>query len=281
MNKKTISLILLAVIFSWFHFPAHAANFYATCPERNELDVGCWIDMHGQIVEGDANKLLAIVSVKPKTTDIYRWLVLDSPGGDVREALKLARVVRDAMLSTQNYSAAPSANNWGKNIYVCASSCVIVAMAGVERAFWLHKGGGLGLHRPYIQNSSIQNISPSSLAEAQNQVMRSVREYFVGEGMSQRLIEEMMNRSSKDIYWVTTQDVLLDFPHTSVWYEEMLIAQCKYDPSVNERWAKASMNRQERAMKAVQDEMIRTARCSRSLIELAQKKLQNKYKTGP
>ncbi|WP_434516313.1 hypothetical protein AB6Q56_06750 [Dechloromonas sp. ARDL1] len=122
-NSALATMLMVALL--GFCLTSHAANFSVTCPKSNELDVGCWIDLHGEIIEGDANKLLAIVSSKPKSTDIYRWLVLDSLGGDVAEALKLAKVVRDSMLRTQNFSAAPRYENSGERVYVCASSCVI------------------------------------------------------------------------------------------------------------------------------------------------------------
>ncbi|WP_434516312.1 hypothetical protein AB6Q56_06740 [Dechloromonas sp. ARDL1] len=149
----------------------------------------------------------------------------------------------------------------------------IVAMAGVERDFRLHKGGGVGLHRPFIKNTSITNIPPSKIAEQQAFAMRSVRDFFVAERMPQRLIDEMMNRSSRDIYWLTIDDYI-EVPQMSAWYEEMLIAQCQYNPSINERQAKAILSRNKAAIDAARNEMVVTAGCGRALIGLAQKKLQ-------
>lgn len=229
--------------------------------------------MHGPVVEGDAKKLLLILSVKPKTSDFYRWLVLDSPGGDVREALNLAKVVRDAMLRTQNYTAAAQVASSGREVYVCASSCVIVFMAGVERNFQTIKGG-IGLHRPYLSGTYKGNTPGSSLAEMQQQAMNTVREFFVSERMPQRLIEEMMNRSSREIYWITKSD-RLDIPSISAWFEEMLIAHCNYDPSMHERHSLAVEKKNQAAIEAISEEYRRIGGCSRTLVADAQTRIRS------
>lgn len=273
MKKNIVFFIICLALLLKFQLAAHAANFSVSCPKYGDLDFGCIIEMHGQIIEGDTKKLLKILSQKPKTSDIYRWLALDSKGGDVREALNIAKIVRDAMLSTQNFPGVLTQRSLGDKAFICASSCVIIAMAGVSKSFLFHNGGGLGLHRPYIINSNIDSISPSNLADSQNQAMRVVRDYFTSERMPQRLIEEMMNRSSKDVYWVTIDDYY-EIPVMPAWYEEILIAQCQYDSSIERRLSNPSIKRNQAAYNSAMAEIRRQGACSRTLIEQAQKRLQ-------
>lgn len=268
MKMGNLVRLCVSILFAGIYQQALAANFSVTCPGPQEPDFGCWIDMRGPIVEGDAKKLLQIVALRPKSSDVYKWLVLDSPGGDVREALNLARVVRDVMLETNNYSLAPQVEDWGRNEYRCASSCVIVLMAGGERSFRITKGG-VGLHRPYLSGGYSDNTAASKVAEMQNQAMRVVRDFLTNERVPQRLIEEMMNRSSRDIYWITMQD-LFEIPSTSAWLEEILIARCGYDPSIHERSSRAVLANNQAAIDSSIDEYRRIGQCKRALIVKAQ-----------
>ena len=83
-----------------FLVPASAAEFTSSCPSPAQPNVGCSIFLRGPIVPGDSAALMAILKIPPKGSDIYRWVRLDSPGGDVTEAIKLTKIVRDALLET-------------------------------------------------------------------------------------------------------------------------------------------------------------------------------------
>lgn len=267
-RTKLILLFLLSI----FLTPASAANFSASCPTRAQPNVGCWILLRGSIVRGDADRLLTTLRNQPRGSDIYRYLLLDSPGGDVAEALKLIKVVRDALLQTQNYAPFRLA---GDPAYTCASSCVLVLMAGVQRNFAPFNGGRLGLHRPSFSVDTYSGKSlASDLAERQHQVMRYVREFLLSEGMPQLLVEEMMNRSSKEIYWIDFAKDWLEVRPRAAWFDEMLISRCNFDPTAEARAVKAAVEGNKAAESMANADVLRSAPCARSLIRDAQARLR-------
>lgn len=267
---KKLTLLFLLFIFL---APATAADFSTSCPKPTQPNVGCWILLRGSIVQGDADRLLTALKNQPRGSDIYRYLVLESPGGDVAEALKITKVVRDALLETQNYAAF---GLLGGPAYTCASSCVLVLMAGVQRNLTFFNGGRLGLHRPsfsaetYFSGKSLG----SELAERQDQAMRYVREFLLSEGMPQRLVEEMMNRSSKEIYWIDFAKDWLEVRPRAAWFDEMLISRCNFDPTAEGRAIRASFEGNKAAESIAHADVLRSASCGRSLIRDAQARLR-------
>lgn len=266
----------LTVLFVLFIFltPALAAEFSTSCPTPTQPNVGCWILLRGPIVQGDSERLWATLKSQPRGSDIYRYLLLDSPGGDVAEALKLTKIVRDALLETQN-SAVVLTGLLKSPAYTCASSCVLILMAGVQRNFSPNDGGRLGLHRPSFSAETYSGKSPpSDLAERQHQTMRYVREFLLSEGMPQRLVEEMMNRSSREIYWVDFMNDWLDVRSRAAWFDEMLISRCNFDPTAEGRVGKAMVEGNKTAESMARAGVLRSASCDRSLIREAQARLR-------
>lgn len=253
-----------------------SATFTSTCPKANGVNQGCEIYLHGQIIEGDVGRLTNVIKMPPTDGTVYRLLILDSPGGDVNEALLLTNVVRDALLQTANYSTSDMYLKSAERFptYICASSCVLVLMSGVERNFSNIHGGGLGLHRPYFSAKTYsENTHPSVIAERQHHAMQNAREYLVSEGFPDRLIEIMMNRSSKEIYWLTLQD-WAGVRTNAAWFEEMKISRCGFDPLAETRVVQAMETGNKKAEKAAMEEVIRTAPCVGSLVRNAQNQMR-------
>ena len=147
-------------------------------------------------------------------------------------------------------------------------------MSGVERYFSNLHGGGLGLHRPYFfAKTYSENTHPSAIAERQHHAMQSAREYLVSEGLPDRLIEIMMNRSSKEIYWLTLQD-WAGVRANAAWFEEMKISRCDFDPLAETRVVQAIEAGNGKAEKAAMNEGMRTLPCVVSLIRNAQNQMR-------
>src|SRR5438105_3703026 len=85
-----------------------AADFTRNCtpskgdPSRNH----CNVKMTGSIQPGDANRLETFLFRK-ENRDLVAigWIVLDSPGGDVNEAIQLASVMRRWSAAATNQAA--------------------------------------------------------------------------------------------------------------------------------------------------------------------------------
>ena len=99
------------------------------------------VKIEGQIEPGDADKLLTIYEYfgPAATSKVFLW----SPGGDVREAMKIGKLIRQLRLGV----FAPDrlnllgvlgqfgvqANPIDKGNDVCASACVLAYAGGVTR----------------------------------------------------------------------------------------------------------------------------------------------------
>lgn len=197
--------------------------------------VACEIHLEGPIVKGDADKVLGFVRDPPNRQNIIAHLVLDSPGGEVEEAMRLAEVVRMALITTANWGLFKNGNRQPFDLdrmSPCVSACALVWLAGPERVlkFGRHNRA-LGLHRPYFSKERYASESPSQLSRKQAEVMLRVREFLASEGMPASVVDAMMNRSSREIYWVPRKEyeAIGKYP---AWFEEVLIAKCNFDPDL-------------------------------------------------
>ena len=179
------------------------------------------------------NPQLREIVRQPQPTDwFYGTLLLDSPGGSVREAFLLAQVVRDALLETTTYRS--SATNATTQHWPCVSACFLVWVAGTERSSMSgsnKKSGhfGLGLHRPFFEQGAYGN-SPAQVAEMQQTMTESVRAYLRREQVPELYVEKMLERSSREVFWLHESGDLFALNGRAPWFEEMMIARCKFDP---------------------------------------------------
>lgn len=187
------------------------------------------VSLFGPIEAGDTEKLLATLKELPDVTH----LTLNSPGGSIVEAVKMAEIVRKLALNSEV----------ARNGY-CASACFFLFIAGTGRTAspaelmsvseqnkyqQLQKQvtghvrampGFVGLHRPYI--SKVAGVDPNQAA-----IMRRVKDYLDLNLLPRRLIDLMMSRASNEIYWLTDDD-LMEIGEYSPSQEEYFIQQCSY-----------------------------------------------------
>lgn len=202
--KWAITLLLLAPMFS------HSAEIGADRPGN--------ISVVGLITKGDAEKLKNVMRTQKHGIAAIN---LDSPGGDVAEAIQMAEITKPLYVLVR---VAP-----GK---YCASACFFLWLAGAPRSataqesvqrltkLGLTPSGILGLHRPYLQNFD-------SVSNKQNEVMRQVQSYLEAQMVPRRLIDLMMSRPSNDIFWLNSKD-FQEFGEYGPDVEEFLISKCGY-----------------------------------------------------
>jgi hypothetical protein len=192
-DHMNTSLLLAALGLYVSLSSASASTFSVACDHKREVNrQGCTIKQSGTIERGDADRLRQVIREPLNGAWIYDSLVLDSPGGEVDEALKVATVVRDAMLRTdttylidndvlermrKNHQPLP------KSQFACVSACFLVWISGTEHGSITISGNlrggpvGIGLHRPYFATDAYTN-TPSKIAEAQQSMTAIVREYL-------------------------------------------------------------------------------------------------------
>lgn len=224
MRCHLATLIFIAQLF--FSTSAGAATI--------ELkDYNTELSVNGEMQAGDAERIISLV-LASRVFDkvgqgVYQLqnISINSKGGDIGEALKIASFVRATYLNLSvrgGEKGTPS---------VCASACFFVYIAAYSRhangvdikVDWrLNFSQGLvGIHRPYYL------VPQGGLASQarQDDVMRSVRSSLQLEGISQHLIDEMMAHPSNDVYWLTRRDIesIGEFKPS---VEEELISKCGY-----------------------------------------------------
>jgi hypothetical protein len=182
------------------------------------------IKIEGAIEPGDAIKLL-------RTYEYYGefrggLIFLFSRGGDIKEAMKIGRLIRQLRLATyapdrasHEILALPAdkANN------VCASACVLVWVAGARRT-----GDLLILHRPYPAPESADKLSDIEFEALENNAISRVRNYLQEMDLPQYYIDKMVLTASRDGYMPTTEDLTEHpLPEFAASIEELILSKCE------------------------------------------------------
>lgn len=107
---------------------------------------------------------------------------LDSPGGDVRAAMDIGRMLRrlDVYVEIPNEA-------------VCASSCVLLYAAGTQRSFFRDAGmanGPIIIHRPFFPDA--KSATFGEVQRGYNQIEQEVKGYLVEMNVNPDLWDRMM-----------------------------------------------------------------------------------------
>ncbi|MBO6918397.1 MAG: hypothetical protein JJ858_08205 [Rhizobiaceae bacterium] len=176
----------------------------------------CKVKLDGVISPGDTDKLTAFVK-NNKIVDLERYdpgyaLCLNSAGGSLNEALKLAKYFQNDVVTTvidQNDA--------------CLSACSIAFMFGTEAAGdyigskrAMHFTARLGFHRPSLSIPNRADYTDEQIDKALKVVLDSVvnllieaNKVFFGHSqpiMTSDLIEKMFDHEGEDFYEITTVD---------------------------------------------------------------------------
>lgn len=213
MNTLHVLTTLLIVFLS---LPAMALEVFV---DRDD-DVQ-FIHLRGSISPGDAEKIsAALVHYWRNSGLLLKVFRVDSRGGDVNEAIKIAGLIRGV------YGSVKVIN--GK---YCASSCFLLWLNGAARiasgSDEISDGGMLVVHRPYYADEKFNSASPEALGNRQVEAMKAMRAYLEDNFVPRTLIDEMLSRPSNDGYVLTASDIrgLGEIPP---WFEEVSIARCNY-----------------------------------------------------
>jgi hypothetical protein len=141
------------------------------------------IDLAGDITSGDAAQVSKIhnaykkyITEKKCDSTLSRlWFRLNSNGGEVREAIAIGRLLRDAEFQT--IVAINSS---------CLSSCVFIFIGGNTRV----SIGQIGIHRPYF--SDLQgNPSAKEIREMRDRNNQNIKKYLDDMDVADSLFDAM------------------------------------------------------------------------------------------
>lgn len=206
---KPVSLIVAALL------AAVALN--AGAAELSVKDLGgdqYQLILEGEIAEGDSDTLMAFIYRDPLTFVRTSTITLNSPGGSVAEAIKLAVIVERSAFATIVEKNAS-----------CASSCVLIYVGGQMRM----PSGSVLVHRPYLSNSAAQSLSVEETRQYQENAMTEVRRFLESRFVPRAIVDMMMTKSSVEAERLSVSD-LKEIGLATASFEETSLARCGASP---------------------------------------------------
>jgi hypothetical protein len=131
------------------------------------------VSLNGPIAKGDLNRLKAAFGRRLTPTKQAPSIVLDSPGGELSEAMAIGRWVRETKLRVLIRQNAK-----------CFSSCVYILAAGQQKMVL----GDIGIHRPYLLS-----VPSAGVEAAMRNALRKSRDYFENMNVPVQLADAMFS----------------------------------------------------------------------------------------
>jgi hypothetical protein len=173
----------------------------------------------GEIVPGDYDRLLARIRDDQNRFLSQNKIILASDGGDVSEALKIARLVRSLFTEI---IVGPLTGR-------CASACFFIFVAAAQRESDGEKL--LGINRPFVVAPDAAAAPPTTEAAAESRDLIQVREFLRDNAVPGYLVDEMFRRASDDAYWLSADDEK-NLGYRSQWFNQYLRAKCAWDSQI-------------------------------------------------
>ncbi|MDO9360496.1 MAG: hypothetical protein Q7T70_16080 [Polaromonas sp.] len=187
--SRALSFLLACVFFSTASAPVAAADI--SVHKHGVL-------IQGTIQKGDYARIIQFVRHPDNYTRFTRSVFLDSPGGDVLEAVKIANLLDKSYAATHVASGAR-----------CYSACFILWMAGVTRN--VSSGATLGVHRVSVMSG---DATSGEAVEALARVSRNVESYMQQLGTPRAILDKMNTTAAADMFvisprWLAEQQLLM------------------------------------------------------------------------
>lgn len=227
------------------------------------------VEIRGEIERGDlakvqraaADVVIGQLSVLRKPLKFH----LNTPGGDVTEAMKIGRFFRNVLASAESYGKIIFATSSkeeqdlilskdpakardyvalpldvplaDKDIVRNYSAGVLMFLGAVKRAhrdnsdqrqgFYKQKTiPVMGIHRPYFSKDLFGALSPSQAQEAYRVLETSVRSYMLEMGAPQSLVDRMFVKASNEIELIAADEFRTLYKEEESFLQEWLIAKC-------------------------------------------------------
>ncbi len=178
------------------------------------------IAIEGEIKPGDYKKFLLFrLDLFLKSKVVGNHVFLDSPGGNVEEALEFAEFFSTYLFSTYVLD--------GKS---CFSACTIIWAGGVERN--LERTGRLGFHRLSFKEKELDiQKTKSALTPANLKVIA----FFKEVGFPNSIIEKMNETAPTDLFiidlrWLINQDLITAISYQPI-FLDVVEKRCGVNPT--------------------------------------------------
>jgi len=179
--------------FLFFAFPAAALDYEFIGKHENGWPKKTRIS--GSIQKGDYERLIAFIRKQPTSAFIgLAFVELDSTGGNVAEAMRIASLIKLLY---------PSIGVVGQ----CASSCLLLWLSGASRL--ATSTNRVGIHRPTLPQEELTSIPLAKLEDNFKKFNETFKEFVLQQGLPMSLYERLLSTESGDIYWLSAADLKL------------------------------------------------------------------------
>ena len=169
----------------------------------------------GEIVPGDTARLKHFLA---RTYYAFlssaSYVNLDTPGGNVAEAMEMATLFRQLLVKVR---VQPPAR--------CVSACFLLYVAAPNRTASGEPNHAIGIHRPYFSSAQTSQMSPADAEAAHSAAFFRMRKWLQDNIVPQDLIDKLIARPSTDVYWLSANDIER-LGSRAPWYEEWVLAKC-------------------------------------------------------
>jgi len=177
MQKNKIILRFLLAILFVFYSSAHALEI--TKNEQNH------IVLEGKVERGDYAKLSLYLRNKYTSLPfVLNKIILNSPGGDVAEALLISNLIKTA----SGFTKVPEGG-------VCFSACFIIWSGGVMRE--VEKDAKLGVHRMTLSNENASVLKAEKIIKP---LSNAVESYLLDVGIPRVIVDKMNETPPSDLF---------------------------------------------------------------------------------
>ena len=172
--------------------------------------------LEGKISAGDYDKFRAFLAVKSNFDKIIGGVFLASPGGNVAEAMRIGRLIRELKLSTEAPSGPPAGiPKFGESLirennlvdpknYLCASACFFVYVSGVFRTLnWV---GRLGVHEPIVQGNIGRPLNGDEVSKSNWFVRETVKNYLKDMSVPDKYADLVFSVPPNKMRWITQSE---------------------------------------------------------------------------
>jgi hypothetical protein len=231
MKNLRVSILVL-MIFSFLTNTASPAEFvFGPASPKIPTDNN-QLYLVGPIVSGDYDRFVDAIK---KHDGNFFALHLRSGGGNVQEAMRIGRLVRQLLIWT--YAPAPQnlqkimpqmagtctydSRVLGKPVpCICGSACVLIFLGGVFRVGW-----ELYVHSVAFDRENFASLPPGQAAKKYQDAMSVVQSYLTEMGVDSKWFDRMLRTSSAQADKVTLAEAKELFgwePGTREW----VLAKC-------------------------------------------------------
>lgn len=224
-------MIVVAILCLWTQRVRAAEFVYIPSSPQIPTDRNQLV-LIGEIVPGDYDRFVS--AIRSHGTD-FLALHLRSGGGNVQEAIRIGRLVRQLLIFT--YAAPPqelqgmTPESINKCSYdarfvrhpvpcICASACTLIFLSGVFRVGW-----EMYVHSIAYDKKYYGSLPPQEAAIKYRQGMEEVKSYLAEIGVDNKWYDRMLGTSSAQLDKVTLNQA----PELFGWepaMREWLLAKC-------------------------------------------------------